>query len=65
MALFQFFVVGNCQLITAFSPAACQHFAAIGSLHSFSEAMHRFLPAVMRLKCTFHQSQIFKNGGQK
>lgn len=65
MALLQLFVVRNRQLITALSPAACQYFTAIGSLHSFSEAMHRFLPAVMRLKCTFHQSQIFKNGGQK
>lgn len=56
--LFKLPFIGNGQLNATFGPAAGQHFAAIGSLHSLSETMHRFSAAVMGLKCTFHWKRI-------
>jgi hypothetical protein len=38
--LFQFAFVRNREFMTAFRAAACQHFAAIGSLHALAKTMH-------------------------
>jgi hypothetical protein len=52
--LLQFSLIRNTQLPAAFCAAACQHFTAIGCLHTFAKTMNGFTTAAMRLKCTFH-----------
>lgn len=54
ISLFQLLFIRNCKLFTAFGPAACQYFTAIGCLHPFTETMHRLTTFAMRLECTFH-----------
>lgn len=58
--LFKFSFVRNCEFVTPFRAAACQHFAAIGSLHALAETMYRFAAAVVRLECTFHDNYFTK-----
>lgn len=57
--------VGNCQFLASLCAAGCQHAAAIGCLHAFTEAVLVVSLAVVRLISTFHiliDYILFSNG---
>ena len=52
--LFTSEMIGNGEGSTSFGAAACKHFAAIGSCHSFTETVFVNSFTVRRLECSFH-----------
>jgi hypothetical protein len=40
--------------MTTLTATGSQYFAAVGSLHTLTEAMYRLTAAAVRLVCTFH-----------
>ena len=52
-------LVGDGQLLTTFRTTGSQHAAAISGGHTFTETVLVLSPAVVGLKCTFHNAIFF------